>query len=545
MRTSLALFGLALGARIAMALPFQQPGYPDASYYVTVARELASGHGFSIPYIWNFVDVGGHLPSDGILPIASNGHWMPLASIVQVPFIWLLGPTWLASVLPFWLLGAVAAPMTWWLGLDAGLGRGASLAGGLLMALPGAAAPYLSQPDNFSLYLVLAVAALWLCRHGMRGHRWAFAFGGLAVGLGMLARTDGVLLGVPFALAFVHERWRSWRGGAGDEQIGWTAALACLGLFLLVMGPWWLRDLQVFGSISPSSSNGRILWIRTYDQLFSVSDVTTPATFFGQGLGPLLASRIGGLGAAIIAIAGAPLLFFLLPFTLVGTWLRRRDPAFRPWLVYGLTFLAFSAVVFAVHLPNGMALHSGMALIPHAYLLAVVGIGGTVHWVAERRSSWHEERATRNFTAIAVAAAWLFAGLATWRLASGWQSDADVRAALMRDGPGVPATDRLMSSDPGAYWYGWGITGVITPNDPLQVVEQTARLYGIRWLALDLAHVVPSLEPVLNGSERPAWLSRPLASVPPDPGASGPDAGVPRGALFAVCLEQGDPRCGP
>ena len=541
------LFGAGFVARVVTALPFFAPGYPDAVYYLAIARELAAGHGFTIPYIWSFVDVGGHLPATGTLPILSNQHWMPLASIVQVPFIWLMGPTYLASLLPFWILGALAVPTTYLLGLDAGLGRRTSLAAAGLMIVPAAAAPYLSQPDNYALYMLLAVLALWLCVRGAAGDRRAFAAGGLVVGLAMLARTDGALLGVPFIVAFVSEQWAHWRAERGMPapvaRIGWVAAIACFGLFLLVMAPWWVRDYELFGSISPSSSSGRILWITTYDEQFSLSAVTTPATLFAQGLGPLVASRVGGLIAAIQVLAGTPLGFFLLPFCLVGAWIHRRSPDFRAWLVYAVTFLVFSALVFAVHLPYGMALHSGMALVPQAYLLSVVGIAAAVRWVAAHRPTWNVEQATRNFTLIAIAAAWALGGLATWKLASAWSIEAATETALMRAQP-IPATDRLMSPDPGAFWYRWGITGVPTPYDPLSVVKAAAARYDVRWLVLEKDQLVPSLRPVLAGAVHPSWLSMPIAIVPPSASDASPDVALPQAALYAVCLAPGDRRCG-
>ena len=52
------------------------------------------------------------IPADPTLPIPSNAHWMPLASLVQLPFMAVLGPTAWASALPFALIGALAAPMT-------------------------------------------------------------------------------------------------------------------------------------------------------------------------------------------------------------------------------------------------------------------------------------------------------------------------------------------------------------------------------------------------------------------------------------------------
>ena len=39
------------------------------------------------------------------------------------------------------------------------------------------------------------------------------------------------------------------------------AAIVAAGLFLAVMAPWEARQLAVFGSLSPSSSTGRILFI--------------------------------------------------------------------------------------------------------------------------------------------------------------------------------------------------------------------------------------------------------------------------------------------
>jgi hypothetical protein len=102
-----------------------------------------------------------------------------------------------------------------------------------------------------------------------------------------------------------------------------------------------------------------------------------------------------------------------------------------------------------------------------------------------------------------------------------------------------------MSADPGAYWYRWGITGISTPNDPLPVVRQAAALYDVRWLILEKDQLVPSLDPVLTGTVHPSWLSKPLVVVPEDPGATGPDAKLPKAELFAVCLSPGDARCGP
>ena len=146
-------------------------------------------------------------------------------------------------------------------------------------------------------------------------------------------------------------------------------------------------------------SEGSILFIREYRELYSVSSETSLASFLGQGIAALVGSRIDGLVGALRTLATTPFLLILVPPLLVGAWLRRRAADFLPWSIYAVVLLAFSAVVSAVHVPHGTFLHSAVALVPHASLLAVLGLTTMVGWVATRRSSWTVEIATRNFTA--------------------------------------------------------------------------------------------------------------------------------------------------
>jgi 4-amino-4-deoxy-L-arabinose transferase-like glycosyltransferase len=541
------LFGIAVAARVLVAALFPDPAYPDALYYANVARELAAGHGLSVDYIWNFVEVGGRLPAEGVLPIPSNAHWMPLAVVVQLPFIWLLGPTAMASALPFWLAAAAVAPLTYVIGRDARLSRWQAVLAGLLVAVPGGVTPYLGQPDNFALFMLLGSLALWLCARGLRGDRRAFALGGVVVGLAFLARNDGVLLAVPYGLAALADLVRPPR----MSRIGWWAAGACVAGFIVVSAPWLMRQLDVFGSLSPSSVGGRILFIREYRELYSVSTETTLASFLAQGPLALVGSRLEGLLSAVRVFAVMPLLGFLAPLLLVGAWCRRRDSAFAPWLVYAAVLLAFSALVSAVHVPYGTFLHSAVALVPHAYLLSLVGLAAVVGWIARRRPSWDAPTATRNLSVMVVAVVLVVSAVATVMTVRSWEREKSARATVLETLARIAAPgDRLMSPDAGAYRYHGGWSGIVTPEDPLPVIEEALRLYGVRWLALEREHVVSGLRGVLAGEERPAWLSAPLVRVPENDGGSGggaaaEDDGLPVAALYAVCLAPADERCRP
>jgi 4-amino-4-deoxy-L-arabinose transferase-like glycosyltransferase len=533
----LVLFAIAFVARAAAGALFTEPAYPDSFYYVNVAHQLAAGHGFSIDSVWNFVDVGGRLPDQPMLPIPSNAHWMPLAAIVQVPFIWLIGATPLASALPFWLIGALAAPLTHLIAKHAGASRPIAFSAGLLAAVPAVLLPFTAQPDNFGLFMVLGALALLLAARAWTGDRRAMVAGGLVVGLATLSRTDGVLLGVPLAVAGLSHLWRS--RAARPELTRWAlGSAATMGLFLVVVGPWLVRQLEVFGSVTPSAASGRILWITDYRQLWSISDAPTLQTFLAQGLVALVTSRLAGFVAAIGIFVVWPLATVLAPFAIIGAWRRRRDRRFAPFFLYGALLFAASGLFFAVHVPYGTFIHSAVALVPHTFVLTMLGVEAVAVWLAERRAGWRPRRATLMFASVAVVVAVLAAALQTSTSARAWQQDRDAREALAPAFATAPVTDRVMSADAGAYEYLFDRAGVVTPDDPLPVIEQAAQAYGIRWLALEREHIVPALGPVLAGELHPAWLS----AVPVVSQARVSD-GALTAAVFAVCLSADDNRC--
>jgi hypothetical protein len=379
--------------------------------------------------------------------------------------------------------------------------------------------------------MTLGALSLWLCARGLRGDRRAFVFGGVVVGLAALARADGVLLGVPFLLAFGHEFLPGRR-----RAIGWAAAIGCAALFALVMAPWLLRQLDVYGSLSPAASGGRLLWLTDYQQLFSVANPPTSDAWLGQGIGPLLVSRVGGLIAAVGLFAALPLVIVLAPFAVVGVWVHRRDSAFAPFYVYAAALFTVSSVLFAVLVTHGTFIHSAVALLPHTFLLVSAGVGSTVRWVAARRPTWDVHRATMAFGYGAVIIAIVGAAQQTMSTVGQWSAVRSGEVQLAVSLSTTPVTDRVMSIDPGAYHYLTGHPGLVTPSDDLATIESVARLYDVRWLILERTDIVPALVPVLEGSVHPAWLSAPVAVVP---GA----AATPAGAVYAVCLASDDTRC--
>ncbi len=547
-RIFIGLYAIAILVRAIVFGLHPDAAYPDAYYYVDVARALQAGHGFNIDFIWSFVDVGGRIPLNPVLPIPSNAHWMPLAEVIQLPTMWLLGPTPLASAIPFALFGSLAAPMTWLLAREIGCSPRIALAAGIAVAVPGAATLYMVQPDNLALYQPLGTAALWLTARGLKGHTWSYALAGLMVGLATLSRNDGVLLGAAVGLAFVWDRWRSWRSNGGRlPAIPWRYAAACFGLFLIVMTPWYLRQLAVFGSLSPSTTSGRILLIQTYQQMDSVTSDVSLSGFLSQGIGPLLESRVLGFVSAfqIYFVIACPVV--LTPFVFIGGWARRRSIDFGPFFTYAAILFAASGLLFAVHVPYGTFLHSAVALVPFTFILALEGAVIASRWAARHRPGWTEEGAARLFLVAAVASVVINAGAFTAMAMPGWDSTRDDRLAVGRalDALGAPQTDLVMSADPSGIEYFTGHGGVVTPTDSIDILREVAVDYHIRWLVLERAFIVAPMVPVLEATNRPAWIGPPVFSLPYEGPQTGDPVvdGAPRLAIYPVCTRANDPRC--
>ena len=536
MRTPITLFLLALAARLVVAAGFPDPAYPDSFYYVDVARQLAAGNGFTVDFIWIFPEVGGAIPSNPILPIASNAHWMPLAALVQVPFIWLLGPTAMASALPFAIAGAFAAPLAWAIGRDAGAPSYVSVGAGVLVAFPALSFVYMAQPDNFSLYQPLVAGALFLAARGLRGNARAFALAGLLAGLATLSRNDGVLVLAVLGATFLWDRWRTVRGSGGEPsrpaRIPLAAALGAVALFAVAVVPWYLRQLTVFGTLSPSTASGKVLFIRDIGEWNSITIPASLDHLLGMGWGPLLMTRVGGLIAALFIFSVLVGALALIPFLLVGAWKRRRDAAFGPYFAYAALLFAFSALVSAVHVPGGTFIHSAVALAPHGYVLVLWGIVFAVGWVGRRRTSWDTGRAGRVFVSGAVAfgvATAIWGSLTVHRSWDEKRQRAQAVGTALGEA-GAAAEDRVMSIDASGtkYWTGHG--GVVLVNDPIETVEEVARAYDIRWLVLEKADAVPAVKAILVDGQRPAWVGHPVLDAE-------------EVSVYPVCTRPGDDRC--
>jgi hypothetical protein len=533
------LFALAFVVRGALFVLFPDPAYPDSAYYVDVARSLAAGHGLSVDFVWIFAEVGGHLPADPTLPIPSNAHWLPLASFLQAPFIVVLGPTPLASTLPLLIVGSLAAPLTWAIARDIGATTTVQVGAGILAAIPAAGTVFMAQPENFAIFQPLVAATIWLAGRGLRGDGRSYALAGLLVGLASIARNDAFLLGAAVGLVFVIDRWRA-RRDRRLPRIDGRAVAGCIGLYLLIVLPWWARQLVTFGSISPTASSGPTLWLTAYSQWNSITADTSFGAFLAQGPAAIIGSRLFGLTSAAMNFAVVIASVVLVPLVVIGGWRRRHSDDLLPWFLYAGLLFAGATLLFPLHVPGGAFIHSAVGLGPHAYILALEAVAAVIVWANRRRPNVDTRQLTTVASIVTVGFMVGTALIYAPAVHRGWD---EVRAPRVRltaalDGLGVAADDRLFSIDAAGFKYWTGRPGVVTPNDPLDTIAAVAEGYDIRWLVLESGSTVPALEPIIAGGPRPAWIGAPVYVDEVT------DAGQPQLVLYPVCTRPEDRRCG-
>ncbi len=237
----LGLFATALLVRFWLATQILFPPPDDPAFYIQTARHLAEGRGFVTDVIWNYF-----VPFNSVTH-PSHEFWMPLTSIVMALPLRLLGDTLVTAQLPGIISGALLVPVTYWMGRRLWPQRRWSLvAAGML--IPSAVLVYQSvNADSASLFTLLATLTLWTAAEAYlrRNAKWA-ALCGILGGLSYLTRSHGsVLIGATGLVWFIGW-WRVPR--AGLKLIG-----IMIGAALLVIVPWWLRNLTAFGSIQPVS----------------------------------------------------------------------------------------------------------------------------------------------------------------------------------------------------------------------------------------------------------------------------------------------------
>jgi len=477
----LASLGLALSAAIAAFQPV--PGYMDADYYYAGGLQLAAGRGFSEPYLWNYLDDPAGLPHPAF------SYWMPLTSLLAALGMTLTGHhNWFAARLFFFALSAILPPLTATLSYSLASRRDLALTAGLLAVFSGFYALYLPVTDTFGLYMLFG--ALFFLIVYRKSSIINSLILGLLAGLMHLSRADGVLWLLLALLVVVLQKPIHHSSSITFYILRITS---CMLGYLLIISPWLVRNLAVFGvPLAPGGS--RALWLTRYDQLFAYpANPLTFASWWHSGLAEILKVRLWALGLNLessIAVQGS---IFLLPLILIGLWQLRRESRTRlVVLAWGVTLTAMT-LVFPFAGARGGFFHSSAALQPFWWAVAPLGLARVIAWGAQRRG-WREKQALAVFSAglVVIAAlltAWIVQGrvIGTSNGEQAWGREAaayrQIEEFLVEQG--APDEAVVIVANPPGYYLTSGRPAVAVPDGDAQTVLDVAHRYGGRYLILE------------------------------------------------------------
>jgi hypothetical protein len=487
----LALLGLVAVVIIASFQP--SPGYMDADYYYAGGLQLANGHGFTEPYLWNYLDnpVG--------LPHPSHSYWMPLASIIAAGGASLIrSASWFGARIGFLLVAALIPPVTAALAWSFTSRRDLAFTSGLLAVFSAFYLPFLPGTDTFGLYMLFG--GLFFLVLNRKSSILNPLLLGLLAGLMHLARADGILwLLLAFGSVLVFRRPKQ-----PPLSILYSLLLVLAG-YLLVMTPWFVRNHIVFGTLlAPGGS--RMLWMTTYDQLFGypASQITFSA-WWQSGLQAIFRVRLWSLGLNLSNMLSVQGEVFLLPLIGFGLWNLRRDKRVLMAVLAWLLTLVAMTIAFPFAGARGGFFHSGAALQTVWWALAPLGLDRIIAW-GSRKRGWNATQAGKVFQPALVALSVLLTLVVVYSrvlgggtgVAWGQENDAYSRAANVLVSNGMKPDAVVMVANPPGFYLASGNQSIAVPNGDLAALLDVAKRYAAKYLVLEAGSTPVSLIPVYD-----------------------------------------------
>lgn len=477
----LLLFGLAGLILYVFVGMFQSaPGYMDADYYFAGGIQLVSGNGFTEPYLWNYLD-----DPEG-LPHSSHSYWMPLTSIVAAFGMIITNSTsWPAARIGFLLVAILIPPLTSQLAYSITSRRDLASISGLLALFSGLYLPFLAVSDSFSLYMVFGGIFLLILGKPLSYPRALFL--GILAGLMHLTRADGIIWLFIAILAVFLKKEKA----TSQQNFTITIIFVLIGYFLL-MGPWFARNVSVFGTILAPGGT-RLFWLTRYDEIFSYpASQLSMSSWLQSGWDHIFKTWLWALGinlANTLTVQGA---VFLFPLILLGVWELRRDKRIVLGLVGWVLLMGMMTILFPYAGARGGFFHAGSAFQPLWWAIAPLGLERVVRWGARRRG-WVVSSTHRIFHTMLVGLAVLTTVFVfvsrVWGGGgdAGWDRErilySKVEQFILSTG-GSPDAVVIIANPPGYYLVS-GRPAIVVPDGSVDTIFALARRYGAQYLVLE------------------------------------------------------------
>ncbi|MGB8213823.1 MAG: hypothetical protein WCE68_09730 [Anaerolineales bacterium] len=495
-RDYLILFIVGLMVALVIVSIQPVPGYMDADYYYAGGMQLASGHGFTDPFLWNYLDhpLG--------LPHPSNSYWYPLASIVAAGGMVLTGKiNFLSARIGFVLMAALAPLIIAALAYRVTRKRSLALLAGFLAIFSGYYLPFIVTTDNYSLYML--VGALFFSMLD-RSTFPKSIFLGLLAGALNLARGDGILW-LPLAfLAVTVLSWRQSSAGSLRTRILHSVSngfLVILG-YLLVMGAWFVRNLIVFRALMPPGT-GYVLWMTDYNQTFSFTpEMYTFQSWLASGLQEALKVRISAVWQNLGTAFFAEGMIFLCPLIIAGVWKSRHLLWVQLGVVGWLAMLLAESLLFPFASVRGGFFHAGTAFQPVWFALAPLGLEAL--FAPLTRNNKKFRKIDKLFPVLLLVIMIPFSAMLVKIrvLDSGWNEGEYLyqKANQFLVGQGARPDAIVMVRNPPAYFIMTGRQAIVVPDGDVQMLLAASRKYKASYVILEQ---IGTTSPLIDLYEHP------------------------------------------
>jgi len=483
----LLFFVVGMMVSLGVSLFQSYPGYMDADYYYAIGLRIANGQGFSEPFLWNYLDN----PSG--LPHPSNAYWMPLTSLVVACFTKIWGKVDFKNVqLGFILLSSLIPPLTAHLAYTFSSQRWSGLLAGFLTIFSGFYLMYLSTTDAISILMILGIFFFVIIRKTLKSEQKTlpvfFFLLGITVGCIHLTRADGVLwLLLSCIYGFTYRK----NNITDNQNLIYIIWIVCG--YLCIMGPWMVRNLNVFGSVF-APGGIRTLFLSKYDQLFAFPpEELNFSQWWASGLDEIIRVRLWALNINFQNILAVEGMIFLLPLVMLGLWRLRNNPETRlgalAWLII------FSMMTFLLPFvgARGGLLHSVSVIQPLFIAAVPVGLNVCVAW-GTRNRGWSEKSALRVFSVGLVVLAAFFSFLVVKekvigadRSLSQWDKEtaAFIEQEEILQSLRISSNIIIMVNNPPGYYLSTDRPTIVIPYGDEKVLLAVAQKYGAGYVLIE------------------------------------------------------------
>jgi len=494
-RTLLILFLAGIILSSLLTLLSATPGYMDAAYYYVGGVNLTEGNGFFEQFLWNYLD------SPAGLPHPSHLYWMPLPSILAALGLLLGGEsTYTWARIPFIILGGLVPLVTALLAYRVTDSPRKAILSGMLAVFPGFYAIFLNHTESFSPFMVLGGLFFLLMTVDVNEEKLVFPsiFGlGLVSGLMHLTRADGVVwyAGGLFYLFLVCMTDQKITRSIKIKKFIIQAATLTLG-YVLVMLPWFLRNMELFGS--PLSPGGRYsFWFVDYDDLYYYpADSLTSGRWLDSGFLAIFAARWGSFVQNIQTIVAVQGEIFLFPLILIGYWkLWCKKSVVMAGVIWMITF-GVMTVIFPFAGARGGFFHSGAAFQSMFWVLAAEGLDQIIHRGVKNRN-WDFAQAWNFLGAGLVFISIILTGFLVINRVVGfdyppnkWDRDWNRYQEIERElsNLNIPKDSIILINNPPLYFAANRRPSVVIPDGDINMTMHVADQYQAKILVLEENH---------------------------------------------------------